>query len=189
MVNIQKYVIAQFLANSASATLDPPTTGKFFYTDFDQIGSYGLHAVSTKVNDVDYNLFISTNEYSLGLISKDCSKDSCVVPKKYDLEKSDSYRSIADSEETKTEVVEVFDDEHLLLQDAYFQGGPAKEDFNLTLKEFNRASKLNGINFLNIKEYKGNTHKFISSYSGFIGIAPWTQKPDDKDNNFLYALK
>jgi len=67
------------------------------------------------VNDVDYNLFISTNEYSLGLISKDCSKDSCVVPKKYDLEKSDSYRSIADSEETKTEVVEVFDDEHLLL--------------------------------------------------------------------------
>ena len=105
----------------------------------------------------EYKLFISTNEYSLGLISNKCKDDACVVPKKYDLENSLTYRSVADSESTKTEVVEVFDDQHLLLQDAYFHGTPGKEDFTLTLKEFNRATTLNGLNFLNISEYNGNT--------------------------------
>jgi len=74
------------------------------------------------------------------------------------------------------------------LQEAFFKGTPAKEDFTLTLKEFNRATNLDGLNFLNIEEYNGNTRKFVSSYSGFIGMAPWTQDPDDKENNFLYSL-
>ena len=55
--------------------------------------------------------------------------------------------------------------------------------------EFNRATSLTGLNFLNIGKYSGSTRQFISSYSGFVGIAPWTQKPEDKENNFLYSLK
>jgi hypothetical protein len=145
--------------------------------------------VSTQVAGADYSLFVSTNEYSLGLISKDCPDDSCVVPKKYDLGKSDTYRTVAGAETAKTKVVEVFDDEHLLLQDAYFDGAAAKEDLEMTLGEFNRATSLTGLNFLNIGKYSGSTRQFISSYSGFVGIAPWTQKPEDKENNFLYSLK
>ena len=189
MVNLPKSIVAILLTKSTQATEVPPKEGKFFYTDFDQKGTYGLHGVATQVAGIDYNLFVSTNEYSLGLISKDCSDESCVVPKKYDLSKSDTYRSIPGAKETKTKIVEVFDDEHLLLQDAYFDGASAQEDLELTLGEFNRATSLEGLNFLKIEKFKGNTRKFISSYSGFIGIAPWTQKPEDKENNFLYSLK
>lgn len=41
---------------------------------------------------------------------------------------------------------------------------------------------------MKIDKYNGNTHSFISSYSGFIGIMPWTHKASDKESNFLYTL-
>ena len=126
---------------STNAASLPPKTGKFFYADFDNLNSYGLHAVSMQVDGSDYDFFMSTNEYSIGLISKKCRPVTCSVPKLYQSSTSKTYKSI-NSASTKTDVVAVYDESRFLLQEAYFHGAISQEDFSVKLKSFSRETHL-----------------------------------------------
>ena len=86
MVKLSLLVAIQALfysSVSAEGPKLPPTSGKFFYVDFDTMDYYGLHTVKVEVSGKTYDLFVSTNQYSIGLISKDCRVSSCDVPKWY----------------------------------------------------------------------------------------------------------
>ena len=80
MVKVSLIMFLKALVSTASGH-PPPNTGKFFYTDFNNLQDYGLHAVTMKVDGSDYDFFMSTNEYSIGLISKKCPSYTCVVPR------------------------------------------------------------------------------------------------------------
>lgn len=83
MVQISLLITLQALFSTTKSATLPPDTGKFFYVDFDNLEKYGLHAVNVEISDHKYDLFVSTDQYSIGLISNNCRKSSCDVPKKY----------------------------------------------------------------------------------------------------------
>ena len=95
---ISKYLIL-LLLNSACAKVAPPTTGKFFYVDFPTFSTYGQHAIYATIKDkaqgtdhgasslvhegpneyTSYPMFISTAEKTIGLFSKECPKEKCLI--------------------------------------------------------------------------------------------------------------
>ena len=75
----------------------PPTTGKFFYVDFEQFQKYGMHTVKAKIPQKTdskeddaaevfktYNLYITLDEGSFGLFNKKCPADNCLIDEPYD---------------------------------------------------------------------------------------------------------
>jgi len=114
MVKISLLIALQALFASSNAATLPPKSGKFFYVDFDNMNSYGLHAVSMNVDGSDYDFFMSTNEYSIGLISKKCRPSTCSVPKLYQESTSTTFKKISGSS-TKTDVVAVYDETRFIL--------------------------------------------------------------------------
>ena len=64
----------------------PPTTGKFFYTDFDMGRSRGMHSMNVIKSDKSqvFTTMVSTNEYYMGLYQTSC--DTCQSTVKYSLD-------------------------------------------------------------------------------------------------------
>ena len=60
----------------------PPQDGKFFYTDFTQVGPYGMHSASLLISDerLIYDVFVTTNEQQLGIVTSNCRKYICDTP-------------------------------------------------------------------------------------------------------------
>ena len=106
----------------------------------------------------------------------------------YQSSRSKTYSKVGVSA-TTTDVINVYDEAHFVLLEAYFRGRVGREEFKMSLKDYTRDTTLKGFNFLKIDHYTGNTRNFYSKYSGFIGILPYMHKEDDKENNFLYTLE
>jgi len=60
----------------------PPQDGKFFYTDFTEIGVYGMHSASVLISaeQLVYDVFVTTNEQQLGIVTSNCRKYICDTP-------------------------------------------------------------------------------------------------------------
>jgi hypothetical protein len=85
-------------------------------------------------------------------------------------------------------MVAVYDKQDYALQEITFTGEFATDNFSLGLAKYNRQVDFTQ-HFLQIKAFdKSKSHiaDFHTDYSGYIGIAPWTADPDDKERNFLY---
>ena len=60
---------------ACAAAINPPTTGKFFYSDFHLDMTIGLHSMTLATQDASqvFYCMVSTNEYITGLYSDQCS--------------------------------------------------------------------------------------------------------------------
>lgn len=89
----------------------PPTSGKYFYTDFRQpnsITDYGEHVFDILVGDTDENLDIwfSLQEEVLALFTTECPKWNCNIPTRYNPFDSSTYIDIGVDLEGDTEYLD-----------------------------------------------------------------------------------
>jgi len=71
----------------------PPTTGKFFYTDFLAEGVHGVHYIDLLIGDKkrEYHKFsVSTSEREIGIYTTKCPLSQCNVTNRWNPENSDS---------------------------------------------------------------------------------------------------
>ena len=63
------------LAAVSADTIMPPTTGKFFYSDFMLNENVGYHTLSISTTNMAQSFFVgvSTMDFMLGLYSSDCT--------------------------------------------------------------------------------------------------------------------
>ena len=70
-----------------------------------------------------------------------------------------------------------------------FQGGVATADFKMGLDFYKRDVFLQQkfLEIRSINKVEGREHKdFDTPFSGYLGIAPWTANPAEKEQNFLW---
>jgi len=92
----------------------------------------------------------------------------------------------------ETEWVNMYDKADSELEPFNFQGGVATADFKMGLDFYKRDVFLQQkfLEITSIKNLEGREHKaFDTPYSGYLGIAPWTANPAEKEQNFLWQLK
>ena len=82
-------IMGMTFVTAAPSLLPPETDGNFFYMDFTQSGTYGMHQTSVLLNapgekntTMSYPLWLSTSQYQMGVFTSDCPDTSCNVPKK-----------------------------------------------------------------------------------------------------------
>ena len=157
--------ILLLLLTNTLARVEPPTTGKFFYVDFDAFGQWGQHAVNVSVKNKDnsfaeYPLLVSTTEGRLGLISNACKvgegheKDApdCEITTPYQPELSSTFRG--NEEAPLRATTAVYNDRDYQTQETLFHGYKAQENFYFTFKDYNRemASRQSFITVTAMKE-------------------------------------
>ena len=175
------------LLTNTLAHVEPPTTGKFFYVDFDGFGQWGQHAVNVSIKNKDntfteYPLFVSTTERALGMISDVCKDgathgadaSSCDIKTPYKSDLSGTYSGNPDADPRRAKIA-VYNDKDYQTQLIDFKGYKAQENFHFSLKNYKRETTSN-LPFYAVTSMAEDLGKvaFKTDFSGFMGIAPYT---------------
>lgn len=165
MRSISLILVALLQAPTTNSRQMPPITGKFFYTDFENVVIEGMHDVKTEVGSMksSHKLWITTHESRVGLISTRCSRSSCFVSKKFDVNKSRTKKQITTGNYNSEEV------DHYNSRDlkkVTFTGKVYEDDFVFKYEKYDRQTVIRQ-RFLLIDRV---SERYTSYYDGFIGI-------------------
>ena len=130
MRQISLILLALLQAPTTNSRMMPPITGKFFYTDFENVVIEGMHDVKTEVGSMKsaHKLWITTHESRVGLISTKCYSSSCRVSKKFDVNKSRTKQQITTGN-YNSEEVNNYDTGSRDLKKITFSGKVYEDDF------------------------------------------------------------
>ena len=136
------------------------------------------------VGDLDQKmmLYVTTESNSLALISTDCSIKVCNVPSRYD--ENDSTENEVETIATGVHINNVphFAQTQSVLE-LSVTGNVIKERVTV-VTQGDIATNVTG----SILKIMRASPSFKSSYSGYLGLAPW-KDDTDKKYNFVYSLK
>jgi len=169
--------------NKTSGLMLPPNDGKFFYADMRAGKYFGQHYIDVSAGDEIQNLWLTSNQHELSMISEDCLAKECDVPDKLKAKNSEHHFRILDEGELEVtgRLVEGY-----RMRDIKFKGYMAFEKLGLALSEFDRNTHL-PINFFEITEA---SQYFKTDYNGFLGFKPhFVLDQRKKDMNVMYRLK
>lgn len=158
-------LLITFLAVAVNAAL-PPTSGKFFYSDFDMGRSRGMHSMTLIKADKSqvFSTMVSTNEYYMGLYQTTC--DSCQSTVKYQLDGSSGTKVNTDSDVVQS--TNLFTGQTMTKTD--FSGELIKDEFKVYYQQYNRSTQFENI-FLGVTQETPSVNQI---WNGFVGIAPYT---------------
>ena len=191
MIFIFGIILSLFMTVAFGDDLLPADTGKFFYADYRSFkekntkAAPGQHVVDVLVGSSSdkMNMWISTNEYTTGVITSRCpSPRTCNVPNTWDVDRSSSKEFISGTNDTSEPIV-LYNGRELL--PIIFSGAQYKDNLKLQYVQFDRQTKFKS-QILAIKE---SSQKFTSMYNGYIGIAPYAQNYNNRHENYLWQLK
>ena len=183
--------------------IQPPESGKFFYVDFPQFSSHGQHAVSVKILNRDgesfesYPLYVTMAQQGIAMLDTNCPSKKCQFSapgRPYDWQKSKTYQLVKHAVR-QPPAVAVYDKGQRELQPIAFYGITGRETFVLEYKNYERETSYT-TEFLQMMNYhntrpaaEGEDQTFLTTYTGFIGLQPYTNDETKKEQNFLWNLK
>ena len=165
-----------------------------------------MHQVNLLSQKKDYKgtyepfpLSISATEQTIGLYTSACF--NCNVPKSFDISNAKNHEAGTGTKDVAVSAHQLINDgcetkENCIsghkIDQVTFNGKLSTEKFKLALTQYRREVEFPKMWFNEITGFTSSNpqmRSFYSDYSGYVGIAPWTADPDNKQSNFMWQLK
>ena len=170
---------ALFTTQAVAEKIQPPTKGKFFYADFELDNDKGFHDIKMKVSQQKFKMMVNTIDGQLGLFDKSC--DSCGSNDKYTFDDQNPKSSKSGVMVSTTE--KMYSGKGI--KDISFHGEIYNDEFNINFSQTGLDAFFDA-KFIDVTSASDG---LSSHWGGFVGIAPYTSEPDQKERNFMYQLR
>ena len=172
-----------FSSTQAYANPKPPLTGKYFYADIKKAETYGLHYVEMNLgsNNVKMSMSISSDQFMTGVFETTCVMDgaTCQVPTLWDYSASTTAVTTGNIYNYRAQIFGNNQD----LEVNKLTGIGYNDTMNFDLDAYGRQTTVSQATFMAVIE---STTSYKSQFDGHLGLAPYSERPEFKQYNFMW---